>query len=134
MDKLAKQLRADAALIDVQVSDELERRITASLHGLSPEGQEPPTIQQRPAAFWWASSLTGVAAALIVIAVINSQSRLDEAPTRAPEISPIAVLTTPIIDWKTESAMLTSPLRKELEDLQADIKKAEQKVKEDIGL
>lgn len=135
MDKLAKQLRADAALIDVQVSDELERRITASLHGLSPEGQEPPTIQQRPAAFWWASSLTGVAAALIVIAVINnSQSRLDEAPARAPEISPIAVLTTPIIDWKTESAMLTSPLRKELEDLQADIKKAEQKVKEDIGL
>jgi len=61
MDKLTKQLKADAAMIDVQVSDELDRRITASLHGVTPERPEPPAVQSRPAAFWWASSLTGVA-------------------------------------------------------------------------
>jgi hypothetical protein len=30
--------------------------------------------------------------------------------------------------------MLTGPLQQELEDLQSDIKKAEEKVKRDIGL
>jgi hypothetical protein len=43
-------------------------------------------------------------------------------------------ILTPVIDWKTESAMLTQPLQRELEDLRADIKKAEEKVKQDIGL
>jgi hypothetical protein len=40
----------------------------------------------------------------------------------------------PTIDWKAESAMLTRPLQRELEDLQADLKKAEEKVKKEIGL
>ena len=33
MDKIAKQLKDDAARIDVQISDELDRRISASLQG-----------------------------------------------------------------------------------------------------
>ena len=135
MDKLAKQLKADAAMIDVQVSDELDRRITASLHGVTPEKPNLPAERSRPAAFWWASSLTGVAAALVVIAIINSQSRPgDEPVAQVAETSPVPVVTTPTIDWKTESAMLTRPLQQELEDLQSDLKKAEEKVKRDIGL
>ena len=132
MDKLAKQLKADAAMIDVQVSDELDRRITASLQGVTPE---QPVVQSRPAAFWWASSLTGAAAALAVIAIINSQSQPGE--DSVPQVagtSPVPELSTPTIDWKTESAMLTRPLQQELEDLQSDLKKAEEKVKRDIGL
>jgi len=115
MDKLAKQLKADAAMIDVRVSDELDRRITASLHGVTP--------------------LTGVAAALIVIAIINAQSKPEDKPV--PQVagtSPVPEISTPTIDWKTESAMLTRPLQQELEDLQSDLKKAEEKVKRDIGL
>ena len=135
MDKLAKQLKADAAMIDVQVSDELERRITASLQGVTPEKPEPPAKQPRPAAFWWASSLTGVAAALVVIAIINSQSQpADETPPQLAETSPVPEAITPTIDWKTESAMLTRPLQRELEDLRSDLKKAEEKVKEEVGL
>ncbi len=135
MDKLAKQLKADAAMIDVQVSDELDRRITASLQGVTPERPERPAKQSRPAAFWWASSLTGVAAALIVIAIINSQSQPGDDPVlQVAETSPVPAVTTPTIDWKTESAMLTRPLQQELEDLQSDLKKAEEKVKRDIGL
>jgi hypothetical protein len=135
MDKLAKQLKADAAAIDVQVSDELDRRISASLQGVVPEEPATPAARQRPPLFWWASSLTGVAAALVVIAIINSQSR--ESVELAPQIaetSPVIETDTPIIHWNTESAMLTRPLQRELEDLQSDLKKAEEKLKREIGL
>ncbi len=141
MDKLAKQLRADAERIDVAVSDELEQRILASLHGVSPRAEANPDtaapLQQRPARFWWTSSLTGVAAAALVIVIINSQSRQpdSELPGEGVTMPPDTMVTImPAIDWKTESAMLTSPLREELEKLQSDIKKAEKKVKQDIGL
>jgi hypothetical protein len=141
MDKLAKQLRADAERIDVAVSDELEQRILASLHGVSPRAEASPDtaapLQQRPARFWWTSSLTGIAAAALVIVIINSQSRQPDSELRGEgaTISPVTAMTTmPVIDWKAESAMLTSPLREELENLQSDIKKAEEKVKQDIGL
>lgn len=135
MDKLAKQLKTDAAMIDVQVSDELERRITASLHSVTPETPQPRTEQARPASFWWASSLTGIAAALALIAMINSRSPLDDEPlVQVAETSLATEVMIPAIVWKAESAMLTRPLQKELEDLQADLKKAEEKVKSDIGL
>jgi len=141
MDKLAKQLRADAERIDVAVSDELEQRILASLHAVSPRTEAGPDraapLQQRPARFWWASSLTGIAAAALVIVIINSQSRQpdSELPGEGATISPVIAMTTmPVIDWKAESAMLTSPLREELENLRSDIKKAEEKVKQVIGL
>jgi len=134
MDKLAKQLKDDAAQINVQISDELDRRITASLEGILPEVPDTPRVRHRPAAFWWASSATGAAAALVLIAVINSQSQVVDAPAVSPPPSPVSVATIPRIDWKAESAMLTRPLQRELEDLQADLKKAEEKVKKEIGL
>ena len=137
MDKLSKRLKDDAALIDVQVSDELDRRIAASFQAVTPEATDTPDttqVRSRPAVFWWASSLTGVAAALAFITVINSHSQLDEAPVASPATSPVSVATIPTIDWKAESAMLTRPLERELEDLQADLKKAEEKVKKEIGL
>jgi hypothetical protein len=135
MDKLTQKLKADAAVIDVQVSDELDRRIAASLQGVTPEKPELPAEPVRPALFWWASSLTGVAAALVVIAVFNAQSQPGEdLAVPLARTSPVPEVITPIIDWKTESAMLTRPLQRELEDLQSDLKKAEEKVKRDIGL
>jgi hypothetical protein len=135
MDKLAKQLKADAAALDVQVSDELDRRINASLQGVSPEKPATSAVQQRPPLFWWASSLTGIAAALAVIAIINSYSQAGVEPVpQIAETSPVIEAVTPIIHWNTESAMLTRPLQRELEDLQSDIKKAEEKLKREIGL
>jgi hypothetical protein len=134
MDKLAERLKADAAVIDVNISDDLDRRIAASLQSVEPERPSHASPRPRPALFWWASSLSGVAAALAVIAIINSQSQTDEAPVPTAATSPVNEILTPVIDWKTESAMLTQPLQRELEDLRADIKKAEEKVKQDIGL
>ena len=55
-------------------------------------------------------------------------------PQATPDATPVAMSTSPIIELKTESAMLTAPLQQELEHLQSDIRKAEKKVREDIGL
>jgi hypothetical protein len=134
MDKLAEKLKADATAIDVHISDDLDRRIAASLQGVEPEQPSEAAPRPRPALFWWASSLSGVAAALAVIAIFNSQSQTDDMPVAIAQTSPVNEILTPVIDWKTESAMLTQPLQRELEDLRADIKKAEEKVKQDIGL
>lgn len=137
MDKLAEQLKRDAESIDVDISDELDRRITASLRSVSPEGAPQEAPRKRPAIFWWASSLTGAAAALVLISVLDARSGRDELPSVDHGTSPVAMAetpATPIIDWNAESAMLTSPLRQELNDLQSDIEKARKKAREDIGL
>ncbi len=127
MDKLARQLRQDAENIDVSVSAELETRITASLQGVQPEQPAPVRRPSKPASFWWASSLTGVAAAVAVIAVVNLQQTEPEvtATTSTP-------LVLPSIEWQAETALFTSPLEQEFEDLQSDLKKAEEAVKQDI--
>lgn len=131
MDKLAKQLRSDAEKIEVAVSDELDNRIAASLRGVSPlDNATVPPTRQRPALFWWASSLTGIAAAAAVIVIVNS---LQPPPAATPGPAAIAA-AVPNVDWKPETAVFTAPLQQELDALQSDIKKAEEKVRADIGL
>jgi len=131
MDKLANRLREDADKIEVSVSEELDHRIAASLQGITPEAAAgKPRERARPLGFWWASSLTGIAAAIAVIVIINRQ-QVEEPPVAVPANIVAAV---PVFDLKAESAALTGPLQQELENLQADIRKAEKKVKEDIGL
>ena len=129
MDKLAKQLRDDAERIECNVSVELDDRIRASLEGIQPEPVQRPRRESKSFSFWWASSLTGVGAAIAMIAIINLQ---------APEPGPVATepnsqpLVIPTVQWRTESAVLTGPLEQEFEDLQTDLKKAEEAVKRDI--
>jgi len=131
MDKLANRLRRDADNIEVTVSDELDHRITASLRSVTPHAESVSVPKsRRPAMFWWASSLTGIAAAATVIIIVNSQQPAEPATPTPANI----VAAVPVIDWKTETAMLTGQLQQELDDLQSDIKKAERKVREDIGL
>ena len=130
MDKLAKQLRTDAERIEVTVSDELDRRINASLRAVQPEEQLPGPAASKPPLFWWASTLTGIAAAVAVIAIVNWQ--VPDEPVSATPSNIVAAV--PTIDLKAESAMLTGPLQDELDKLQSDFQKAEEKVKGDIGL
>ena len=129
MDKLAKRLRDDAERIDVTISEELDGRILASLEGVRPERAVAPAPVSGPRWFWWASSLTGVAAALVLIAVVNLR-----APEPVPAVAeaPVKPMVLPAIEWRTQPAVLTSPLEQEIEDLQSDLKKAEEAVKEDI--
>jgi len=101
------------------------------LRSVSPQAESSPAPgSRRPALFWWASSLTGAAAAAAVIIIVNSQSAPEPpAPTPADIIASV-----PVIDWNTETAVYTGQLQQELDDLQSDIRKAEQKVRDDIGL
>ena len=113
MDKLAKRLRDDAERIDATISEELDDRIRASLEGMQPERDAGPGKGPKPQWFWWASSLTGVAAALAVIAVVNLR-----APEPAPVVAdaPVKPLVLPEIQWQTETAVFTSPLEQEIEN------------------
>jgi hypothetical protein len=131
MDKLAEQLRADAAQIDSKVSPELDARIRASLQGITPEPEAQPKRRRESKSFssWWASSLTGVAVAIVLIIVVNMR-----APEHVPADSNTVpqALSLPTVEWHARTAVLTSPLEQEIENLQSDLKKAEEAVKQDI--
>ena len=131
MDKLQQQLRNDAELINVEVSAELDNRIRASLEGITPERPQPEPPQQRPPSMWLASSLTGVAAAAAVILVVNLNQPEPVEPALPTQIVSLPTLT-PNLNF--QPAVMTAPLQKELEDLEADLKKAEEAVRKDIGI
>lgn len=131
MDKLALKLREDADRIEVRISDELDHRIEASLRAASPTSTKRPAPSARPPWFWLASALTGATAAIAVIAIVNL-SGVDEPAVPVPTI--VAADPMPLLDLDTEAVTLTAPLQQELEDLQSDLKKAEEKVRRDIGL
>ena len=80
--------------------------------------------------FWWASTITGIAAAVAVIAIMNWQA--PQQPAADVPLNIVAVV--PEIDLKAEAAVLTNPLREELDNLESDLKKAEEKVRREIGL
>lgn len=127
MDKLETRLREDASRIDTPVSPELEARIRASLESVSAR----PDDRRRPGiSLWWASSLTGLAAAAAVVVAINL------GPAERPPATTGTVLPEPLVApvLRVESAVLTKPLEEELEDLEADLQKARDAVRKDIGL
>lgn len=129
MDKLAKRLRDDAEQIDVFISPEMDERIRASLSGIRPEPETASAKALRPFSWWWASSLTGVAAALVVLAVVNLQPPAPVPAITEPDYEPFAM---PSIPWRAETALLTSPLEQEFEDLQSDIRKAEEALRQEL--
>jgi hypothetical protein len=128
MDKLAKRLREDAATIDAEISAQLDSRIQASLAAIEPETvrrQRKP--RRRPVSFWLASSLTGVAATVVDVDEPAAVSRTVADNTMPP-------IEIPVLDLDVEAATLTGPLARELEDLQADLKKAEEVMRGDVRI
>ena len=129
MDKLTRRLRDDAANINVEVSAELDERIRASLEGVTPERPRDDVVPQRPRSMWWASSLTGIAAAIVVVVLVNLNQPEPQPATTTAQFIP--TFTPTLI---ARPAVMTAPLQRELEDLEADFKKAEEAVRKDIGL
>jgi hypothetical protein len=129
MDKLAKRLREDADLIDVSISPEMETRIRASIAGVRPETPRVRAESVRPPWFWWASSLTGFAAAAAVVLIVNLRGP-GEIPPRVVQAP--STIDVPVVEWRLRPAVLTSPLEEEYADLQADLRKAEQLLRQDI--
>ena len=135
MDKLQQALNDDAAKIRAEVSPELDQRIQASLTGISPE-RPARRPARRPLLPWWASSLTGVAAAIGVIVLVNSGVFAPAPPAPDSAVANVngTLPTSPVVPELTaRAAVLAGPLEQELENLEADIRKAGQAVRADIG-
>ena len=139
MDKFEKRLKKDAAVIQADVSPELRDRIRASVHSA---GQVGPESGQRTTTsnLWWASSLTGLAAAAMVIVLFN-WTRPDASTTdRVPEATTATVpdfreymdeLDT-ALPLRTDTVEFANGLEDELARLQADIEKAKERVSRDV--
>ena len=127
MENFEDRLKRDAAGIRAEVSPELDDRIRASLESTVP-ARSNTGQRARPAWFWLASSLTGVAAALVLITVVNVGEE-PEAPLPVVEIADVSAVSMPVLDVRP--AMLGS-LETEFENLKGDLRKAEAVVRDDI--
>lgn len=135
MDEFAKRLKEDAAGIQVEVSPELEARIAASIHATE-RGTGGPNVPARHHSFWWASSLTGLVAAALIIALLNwnavdvpIETPKDQVASVVPEY--VRQLNTDF-SLKIENADFAEPLEDELEKLKADYEKARNNVRRDL--
>ena len=138
MDEFEKRLKRDAQGIDADISPQLVSRIEASL--LSVERIE--SLRQKGSAtsnLWWASSLTGLAAAAAVIALLN-WNRPDPEPL-LPEQTAFQVVPDAReylqqiqgrLPLRAETADFRHGLEDELVRLQADFEKARENVNRDI--
>ena len=129
MDDIERQLKEDAGLIKAELSPELQERIRASLESTRPEDQAPQKTQLPGTRLWWASSLTGLAAAALVIVLVNWNTTVvpvDDQP----------LPSTPIWDFplNVETAEWATPLEDELKNLQSDLEKARENVERDLRL
>jgi hypothetical protein len=125
MGNFEERLKRDAAEIRAEVSPELDDRIRASLESAEPVRASG---RARPAWFWVASSLTGAAAALVLIVMVNLGEE-PRAPAPVAEIADVSGISMPALDVRP--AMLGS-LETEFENLKGDLRKAEAVVREDI--
>ncbi len=127
MENFEERLKRDAAEIRAEISPELDDRIRASLESAMPV-RSGGDRRARPGWFWLASSMTGAAAALVLITAVNLGE--DPAPP-APvaEMADVSTISMPALDVRP--AMLGS-LETEFENLKGDLRKAEGVVREDI--
>jgi len=136
MDKFEKRLKQDAAAIEAPVSAQLRARIDASLHGIEPLRPASKAPAATSPGLWWASSLTGLAAAVMVIVLINwnrTEPKMAPLPAVAEATVPAdpePLLVAPLLDIRT--ADFASPLEEELVKLQSDIEKARESVRKDL--
>ena len=122
MDKLAKQLREDAdqnrmCCFTMNSMTAFGRHLKAS----SPKRRKHRDRESKSFSFWWASSLTGVAAASPLLRSVNLQ-----APDPGQVADRVLIRSHSLslrFSGNVETAVLTSPLEQEIEDLQSDLKK-----------
>ena len=135
MDKLERRLKEDAALIKAELAPELQERIRASLESTQPAKQTLRTTKTPGTSLWWASSLTGLAAAALLIVVINWNGGVEP-------VVEVSDAVPPGITWSiqsgfplnVETAEWTAPLEEELKNLQSDLEKARESVERDLRL
>ncbi|MDH4108162.1 MAG: anti-sigma factor [Gammaproteobacteria bacterium] len=135
MDKLEHELKQDAARIRADVTPELRARIEASLRAARLDRRESRDV--RPGSyFWWFSGLTGVAATLLVVALLNRAGDPDTVAPDAPPANVVVVrgdtVDVRLVPLDVRNADFTEPLEDELEKLKSDLEKARDEVERDI--
>lgn len=138
MDEFEKRLKQDAQDISADIPVQLTSRIEASL--LAAERIEPARQKRSDSNnLWWASSLTGLAAAAAVIVLLN-WNRPEPQPV-LPEQTAFQVVPDAQeylrqiqgrLPLRAETADFTHGLEDELQKLQADFEKARENVNRDI--
>ncbi len=141
MDELKTRLIEDAGEIEAVVSPELQRRIDASLIAARETRSVAGGRPEKRNSLWLVSSLTGLAAAALVILVIgwNRQPEMaaqeQVAGQQAQAADESSLEGWDIMDGLSlniESADLTRSLEDELVNLQSDLEKARQSVERDV--
>ncbi len=136
MDKFEQRLKRDADNIRAEITPDLRERVDASIRGTQ-RIKPVPDATSPGINLWWTSSLTGLAAAVIVIVLINWNRPVAEPVP----VEPVAHRTVPrAIDELQgfspprliKTAEFTTPLEEELARLQADIERARATVRKDI--
>ena len=145
MDELKARLKRDAEQIDARLAPDLEVRIDAALHAArertSVSGRRPASGHSISGANWLFASLTGMAAALLLIVIMNWNGQ-EEPGTSGLVVENEASdeeRSLPL-DWNVSESLslqirpadLTSPLEKELENLRSDLEKARENVERDV--
>ena len=138
MDEFEKRLKRDAQGIGADISPQLASRIEASLRSV----ERIDSLREKGSAtsnLWWASSLTGLAAAAAVIALFNwnrpgpepvlpEQTAFQVVPDAREYLQQIQGR----LPLRAETADFKHGLEDELVKLQADFEKARENVNRDI--
>lgn len=137
MDRLEQTLRDDAQKIEAKVSPEISERIMARVRDTQ-QKRDPAASEHAPFRWWWVSSLTGLAAAVTLLAVINWNTNtpvVDGLDTTVAHTvpRPAEVFDNPL-PLKLQQATVTTPLEEELQHLESDLEKARDLVRGDLRL
>ena len=138
MDDFKKRLKQDANAVNADISSDLRSRIDASLRGVEQVRPVTNAVSSQNN-LWWVSSLTGLAAAIAIIVMLNlNQAESISVPTEdafanhptVPETPDDSRLFPLMLD--VQAADFASPLEEELLKLQSDLEKARNSVREDV--
>jgi hypothetical protein len=135
MDELEKRLKADAEDIRAEITPELQSRldVAALAFEVAPAATKS-TVSS--GSLWWASSLTGLVAAMVVIVLVSWNRESVEVVTpetfgSTPQVN--AQVELPLLfPLNASTADLTEPLEDELKKLQADLETARESVARDL--
>lgn len=133
MDNIERRLRADAAEIRAEVPPHVRARIASSLQNAR---AIPPVRREFGWPLWLAASLTGAAAAVVVIVSVNWGS-IDR---EQPQVAETVVRSVPEyvhelerqLPLRAKTANLTAPLEEELKNLRSDLERARENVEQDL--
>lgn len=135
MDKLERRLKEDAGRITAEIGPDLQERIRASVESTRPIDQTPRKRQTPGTSLWWVSSFTGLAAAALLIVLVNwnrTVEPVDDESGPSPQGTTLSIQSG--FPLNAETAEWTTPLEEELKNLQSDLEKARENVERDLRL